>query len=147
MRHFHNISSSLTPKHHRHFDYIAQMTNPLEYVMGESNVADLPSRPIVQPKLNAILPTTSVTINFIELAEAQANDSGLRERLLNNMTSLVLKQVFLTEYHITILCNQFAGRLRPLVPRSWHHKIFQFYHSLSHLGITTSRKLIQRFFV
>ena len=147
VRHFHNTSSSLTPRHHRHFDYIAQMTNQVEYVKVESNVADLPSRPIVQPKLNAILPTTSATINFLELAEAQANDSDLMELLSNNTTSLVLKQVPLAEHHTTILCDQSAGRLRPLVPQSWRHKIFQFYHSLSHPGIMASRKLIQRSFV
>ena len=129
MRYFHNISSSLTPRHHRHFDCITQMTNQVEYVKGEFNVADLPSRPIVQPKLNAILPTASATINFLELAEAQANDSDLIELLSNNTTSLVLKQVPLDKYHTTILCDQSAGRLRFLVPQSWRHKIFQFYHT------------------
>ena len=87
----------------------------------------------------------SATINVLELAEAQANDSGLMELLSNNTTLLVLKQVPLAEYHTTILCNQSAGKLPPLVPRSWRHKIFYFYHFLSHPGITTSRKLIQHF--
>ena len=52
------------------------MTNQVEYVEGESNVADLPSRPVVQPKVNATLPTT-LAINLLELAGAQVNNSGL----------------------------------------------------------------------
>ena len=100
--HFHNTSSSSTPRHHWHFDYIAQMTNRVEYVKGESKVADLPSRPIVQPQLSDILPTMSATINFLELAKAQTNDSDLMELLSKNTTSLVLKQVSLAEHQTTI---------------------------------------------
>ena len=81
-RHFHNTSSSLTSRHHRHFDYIAQMTNQVKYVKGESNAADLPSRPIVQPKLNAILPTTSATINIwsLQKLKQQLWDNGAAVR-------------------------------------------------------------------
>ena len=109
------------------------MINQVEYVKEESNVDDLPSRWNVRPKLNDILPSTSATINFLELAEAQANDSGLMEPLSNNTTLLVLKQVLLAVHHTTILCDQFADTLRPLVPQIWRHKIFSFttpYHTL-----------------
>ena len=56
----------------------------------------------MHPKPNAILPNTSATINFLRLAEAQANDSDLMELLLNNTTSIVLKQVPVGEHHTTI---------------------------------------------
>jgi len=141
---FHSNSEALTPRQQRHFDYIAQMTNKIEYVAGESNVADLPSRPKSRPQLHAILPNLSGGIDYLELAITQLRDPDLTNLWLNNTSSLVLERVPLAGHNLELLCDRSTGQLRPIIPKALRYKIFTHYHCLSHPGIKTTKSLIQR---
>ena len=71
------------------------MTNKVEYIAKESNVAVFSSRPDPTPLLYAILPhyPTSDVIDYFKLAEVQSADPDLTNLWLNNTTFLVLQKV------------------------------------------------------
>ena len=95
------------------------MTNKVEYVAGEPNVADFPSGPDSTPLLHAVLPHLSDVIDYLEPAETQSADPDLTNLWLNNTSSLVLQQVSLAEHEIELICNSSAGPLRPVIPNGF----------------------------
>ena len=78
------------------------MTNRVEYVKGERNVADLFSRPVVSahsdlnsilPDPNSILPDPErFVIDYMEMATEQHNDQEVQNLKNNNGTVLRLEE-------------------------------------------------------
>ena len=92
------------------------MTNRVEYVKGERNVADLFSRPVVSAHsdLNSILPNSErFVIDYMEMATEQHNDQEVQNLKNNNVTGLCIEEVLLSDTGLTILCDNSRGRLRP----------------------------------
>ena len=136
---------NLTPRQRRYFDYIAQMTNKVEYVAGKNNVADVVSRPRSPADLNAVFP--SQPIDYLALATEQERDPELQKLRLHNTTSLIFKTVPLADHGVTVLCDVSQGRLRVVVPAKFRYTIFNFYHGLSHPGVDGTTRLVKRSFV
>ncbi len=48
---------------------------------------------------------------------------------------------------LTLLCDVSTGKQRPVVPKSWHRRIFDAIHNLSHPGVRATCKLVTSKFV
>ena len=95
------------------------MTNRVEYVKGERNVAYLFSCPVVSAHsdLNSILPDPKrFVIDYMEMATEQHNNQEAQNLKNNNGTGFRLEEVLLSDTGLTILCDNSQGRLRPAFP-------------------------------
>ena len=147
---FYSNTRASSPRQERFFDFISQMTNRVEYVKGERNVADLFSRPVVSAHsdLNSILPDPeSFVVDYMEMATEQHNDQEVQNLKNNNGTGLRLEEVLLSDTGLTILCDNSQGRLRPVIPKSMRFAVFRHFHSTSHPGVRAGIKLISRLVV
>ena len=146
---FYSETRAASPRQERFFDFISQMTNRVEHVKGIENVADLFSRPVpMHPDLSSVLPHPENSgIDYVEMATKQRDDSDIQRLKNNDKTNLHLVEVLLGNTDLTILCDDSQGRLRPVVPKSMHFRVFQHFHSISHPGIKAGVKLIGRIFV
>ena len=103
------------------------MTNWVEYVKGERNVADLFRRPVVSAHsdLNSILRDPErFVIDYMEMTTEQHNDHEVQNLKNNNGTGLRLEEVLLSDNALTILCDNSQGRLRPVIPKSMRFAVF-----------------------
>ena len=147
---FYGHSSASSPRQQRYLDHIAQLTNKVEYVSDEENVADIVSRPKETPSICAIFPgliSLSTGIDYALVASEQARDLNIANLFYTNQTSLQLKNILLAEQGTALLCDGSQNRVRVVVPNKLRFTIFKMYHSLSHPGIDATAKLIQRAFV
>ena len=122
------------------------MTNRVEYVKGERNVAGLFSRPVVSAHsdLNSILPDPErFVIDYMEMATEQHNDQEVQNLKNNNGTGLRL-EVLLSDTGLTILFDNSQGRLRPVISKSMRFAVFRHFNSTSHPGVRAGNKLIFR---
>ena len=63
------------------------------------------------------------------------------------ITGLKLKDIPFGPNNTTLFCDVSLGRPRPLVPVSFHRRIFDTLHGLSHPGIWATRKMVARKYV
>ena len=126
------------------------MTNRVETVKGEKNVANLFSRPVVSAHsdLNFILPDPErFVIDYMEMAAEQHNNQEVQNLKNNNGTVLRLEEVLLSDTGLTILCYNSQGRLRPVISKYMRFAVFRHFQSTSHPGVRAGIKLISRFVV
>eukprot|EP00794_Sanderia_malayensis_P005072 gene5072-biopygen4130 len=130
-----------SPRETRHLDYISQFTADIRHVTGKENVvADALSR----MELNAVQTSTTATIDFNLLAQAQQSDPDLPSL---QTSSLQLQAVPLPSSSGTILCDMSTATPRPYVPSSFRRLIFDKLHNLSHPGIRATQRLITQRYV
>ncbi len=80
------------------------------------------------------------------MAAAQAEDPGVQTARTDS--SLKLEQAPLsTPDGTTLLCDVSTGLQRPVVPEEFRRTIFDALHSLSHLGMRVTQRLVTRHFV
>ena len=88
---FYSNTRASSPRQERFFDFISQMTNRVEYVKGERNVADLFSRPVVSAHsdLNSILPNPErFVIDYMEMTTEQHKNEEAQNLKNNTGTGL-----------------------------------------------------------
>ena len=131
-----------TPWQIHHLDFISQFTSDIRYVSRTENAAaDALSR-IGVNSLN----DTSPVLGLGEMAKAQRDDTELH-KLQSSPSSLVFKQVPLPQSDSTIICDTSTGVPRPFVPSKFRRAVFNSLHSLSHLGIRATQRLITARFI
>lgn len=136
---FKKNTERLSPRQHRHLDFISQFTTDLQYVSGSQNIpADLCSRitEISGPSL----------ISYDDISEAQHTDPELRALLQSSECSLQLKSIILPSGK-ELICDSSTPSLRPFVPTGLRKQVFDTLHNISHPGISASSKLIREQFV
>ena len=128
-----------SPRQARHLAFISEFTNDIRHIEGLANpVADALSRNVL------VLEQSPVDLET--LAVAQSQDEDLKS-LFTSSTFLQLKQVPIPHSNKTLLCDVSLGRPRPLVPSTMRRAVFDNLHSLSHPGITASRRLVSERYV
>ena len=81
------------------------------------------------------------------MAQAQADDHET-QCLKAGVTNLKLMDVLLDgDDNLTLLCDSSQGNIRPVVPESFRHEIFNLIHNLSHPGARFTCKLVSARFV
>eukprot|EP00794_Sanderia_malayensis_P005073 gene5073-biopygen4132 len=130
-----------SPLETRHLDYISQFMADIRHVTGKENVvADALSR----MEINAVQSSTTATIDFNLLAQAQQSDPDLPSL---QTSSLQLQAVPLPSSSGTILCDISTATTRPYVPSSFRRLIFDKLHNMSHPGIRAAQRLITQRYV
>lgn len=124
----------ISPRRLRHLDYISQFTSDIRHLPGSQNpVADALSR------ISQIDCPTNVDWN--EIATQQEKDTEL-PRLLSK-TNLKWKKMSIAK-NKSLYCEASTSDLRPYVPSIFRQQIFSTLHDVTHPGIRTTRKLIQK---
>lgn len=134
-------TDSLSPRVFRHLDYVSQFTSDIRYVPGDANIpADALSR----------LPVCSIfSSSDIDLAAIAKDQPPLSSLEFYNeiLHSCNFQPLPLPCSEGTILCDISTGSPRPFVPDKYRYSVFLSLHSLSHVGIAASVKLVSsRFF-
>eukprot|EP00794_Sanderia_malayensis_P015518 gene15518-biopygen11978 len=130
-----------SPRETQHLDYISQFTADIRHVTGKDNVvADALSR----MEINAVKSSTTATIDFNLLAQAQQSDPDLPSL---QTSSLQLQAAPLLSFSGTILCDISTATPRPYVPSSFRRLIFDKLHNMSHPGIRATQRLITQRYV
>ena len=94
----------------------------------------------------AIVPASGVPgVNWQQLAEQQGTWEGLAA--LRASSSLKICEVQVEEAKVYCVCDYFKGVLRPIIPPSHRHQIFQHVHGLAHAGIRATCRLISARYV
>nr|CAB3263144.1 uncharacterized protein LOC104265615 [Phallusia mammillata] len=139
---FRSVSENQSPRQIRHFDFIAQFTDQIEYITGIHNVvADSLSR----VEVNTItLPSN--TFSLEELAIEQQNESFLSE-VNEQCISLKVVHRLVPDTEVTIIGDISTGSFRPIVPRKLRKKVFLALHGLAHPGFKGTKQLISERFV
>jgi len=132
----HRISDSWSARQQRQLSYISEFTSEIEHVPGRSNVvADALSRP-PRAVIAAVGSSSPGAITHAELARAQ-------QHCAETIRMADRPDVLSAEINgSNLLCLDTGGTLRPLVPTHLRHRIFETLHSLSHAGITATRRII-----
>ena len=133
-----------SPRQSRHLDFISQFTSDIRHVRGTGNsVADALSR----LSINALHTGDSVpVVDFRAMADTHADDPDLLH--IRADSSMKLQQVPLTlSDGVSLLCDISTGVQCPWVPESFSRLIFDVLHSLSHLGIRATQRLVTQHFV
>lgn len=126
-----------SPRQTRHMEYIAQFTNDIRYVKGETNiVADTLSR---TPEIEGI---DDLKVDFVLLAKEQENDDTLHKLIGNECYPYKLSKVHIPLHDVSIWCEETNGRMRPYIPLQLRRPIFARLHNISHPGTRASRRLV-----
>jgi len=135
-----NVNHS--PRQTRHLSFVSEFTTDLRHLSGKFNVvADALSR--CTPALHSLHKMCDA-IDYVELAKAQLVDP-LIQRIQVSKTSLKLKIESIAGEKL--LCDVSTGRIRPLVPYAWQHKVFLAFHNMAHPGTRATKHLISGRFV
>ena len=123
-------------------EFISQFSTDIVHTSGVSNVvADALSRPDAEVNLISTVPLSS------QIATAQQQDEEIQRMRSAGFRQHVLKEVLDEHTGISMLCSEFQGRLRPIVPAKMRRDIFQKMHSIDHLGKkATMKKIGMRYF-
>ena len=133
-------SSKFIPHQIQHLDYIAQFTTVICTKGSNNPVANaLPST-----EANAL--HSNAFINLQERAVAEETEPDLVKFQIT-MSSLKLKAISLPSSDGTILCETSTEVPHPYVPQQFHHKVFDYLHSFSHLSIRVTQHLVTACFV
>ncbi|GIY86345.1 reverse transcriptase [Caerostris darwini] len=82
------------------------------------------------------------------MANNQKSDKELSEILVHpDKSSLVLQPFPMGNHAIELYCDVASNRIRPFVPEVNRKKVFSSLHSISHLGITGTVKLVEERYV
>ena len=134
---FHQKRDKCSPRQFNHLGFVSQFTMDICHIAGQDNVvADALSR--------VEIITASVTHE--SLAAAQENDDELQILLLST-TALQLERILIPSTSVKMYCDTSFGKPRPYVPSPLCRQIFNSLHSLSHLGIKATAKLVSQHFV
>ncbi|GBM44263.1 Pro-Pol polyprotein [Araneus ventricosus] len=126
----------------RQLDIIGQFTTDIRHLKGTDNVVtDALSRIHIS---TMGLPSA---IDFQKMAEEQQTDPEFQDILSSNTTSLVLKPLPVGEPPVTLHCDVSLGRICPFVLENFRRDVFTNVHSLSHLGIRASVRMINERYV
>lgn len=124
----------ISPRRLRQLDYIAQFTSDIRHLSGAQNpVADALSR-VSQIDFPD-------KIDWNEFAAQQTADPGMMQLLQNDR--LKWKEIKLNNKQ-TLYCEISTSEVRPYVPSIFRKQIFGTLHDVTHPGIRTTRKLIQK---
>lgn len=129
-----------SPRQERQLNYIGQFSTDIQHVSGKDNVvADMLSR------IESVgLPET---VEAEEILAAQQDDEELKQLLLDNPTSLILRKIQIPNCSSEVYCDVSTDNIRPYIPTILRKRIFHQFHDISHPGIRTSRKLVRKNFV
>ena len=156
----------------RHLATISEFTTDIQHVAGKENVvADALSRaPVSQPTVTPCrsqrpVPPEAETEShpvpgfFCEPVfaikpgldyRAMASDQQMDPDVQNYRTAisnLRLEDVPFENGAFSLLCDVSTGKARPIVPEAWRRRVFDSFHSLSHPGARTTKKLVSSKFV
>ena len=128
-----------SPRLCRQLTFISEFTMDIRHVPGEENsVADALSR------VDAVM--MPVIVDTEELAQQQATDEELQRELESSSSSLKLQKFLLPETNTTLYCDCFQDNVRPFVPVTLRHRVFDMVHGMSHpSGRATRRQIAQKF--
>ena len=133
-----NSKTERSPRQTRHLEYIAEFTSDIKYIKGKDN--------IVADTLSRIPEIGSLSVKDIciqTLYNEQQKDNNLHT-LLSSHDKSNLKEITVPISNIKIWCEISFRSPRPYLPLSMRKIIFEKLHGLSHPGVRTTRKLIQK---
>ena len=159
----------------RHLATISEFTTDIQHVAGKDNVvADALSRapisPVSQQSVTPFRGQETATPEFQPAScpmpgflfepvyaikpgldyRAMASDQQIDPDVQNYRTAisnLRLEDVPFENGAFTLLCDVSTGKARPIVPETWRRQVFDSFHSLSHPGARTTKKLVSSKFV
>ena len=159
----------------RHLATISEFTTDIQHVTGKDNVvADALSRVIVHPVSQQSVATcrgqedvdsefqpTNCLVPGFRFGHVNAIKPGLDYRAMATdqqsdqdvqnyrtaISNLRLEDVPFESGTFTLLCDVSTGVARPIVPETWRKRVFDTFHSLSHPGARTTKKLVSSKFV
>ena len=85
-------------------------------------------------------------LDYRAMATDQQNDQDV-QNYRTAISNLRLEDVPFENGTFTLLCDVSTGVARPIVPKTWRRRVFDTFHSLSHPGARTSKKLVSSKFV
>jgi transposase InsO family protein len=134
-----------TPRQYHHIDFISQFTEDIQHIAGHLNVvADAFSRVEIDAIASPL--ASHDFLDYAELSKAQQADNELKD-LRAKGTALILENVPVPETDLTIVCDTSSGKVRPYLPVAFRKIVHQKLHSLSHLGIKATCRLLHERFV
>lgn len=123
----------------RQLSAISEFTTDIQHVSGKDNsVADCLSR--------AVVGAVHLGLDYASMAADQAMDADV-EAYQTGPTGLQLEDVVVDDAQTTMVCDVSTGQPRPMVPANWRRRVFEAVHSLSHLGVKASTRLVGARFV
>lgn len=138
---FAKISDPWSSRQQRHLSYISEFTTDVVHISGKDNVvADALSR----IEIDCLV--TQLGIDYALMVLDQQRDESV-QALRTASTGLKLQEISFDDGNRVILCDVSTGQQRPVVPKSWHKRVFDVIHNLSHPSIRATRKLIAEKFV
>ncbi|MCP3853074.1 MAG: hypothetical protein GY694_23020, partial [Gammaproteobacteria bacterium] len=85
-------------------------------------------------------------LDYQAMASDQQNDLDV-QNYRTAISNLRLEDVPFENGAFTLLCDVSTGKARPIVPENWRRQVFDSFHSLSHPGARTTKKLVSSKFV
>lgn len=133
-----------SPRQERQLSFISEFSTDINHISGTDNVVpDALSRAPVEEADPLIASTTSQTIDYTKLAEAQAVDNDVL-KLKEDPQSFQLQNISMD--NVQVLCDVSTGRPRTIVPTSFRRQVFNTIHNLCHSGPKpTARAISSRF--
>ena len=124
------VSDPWSPRQQRHLAYISEFTTDVRHIEGKhNNVADTLSREGISA-ITAPLPG----VDYDAMAAAQVIDDGIANMRAAS-AGLVICDIPLNTKGLSICCDVYTDRPRPLVPDTWQRIVFDAVHGLSHPSI------------
>lgn len=138
--HMFTVKNHKLERRARQIEYIAQFSTSVKHICGSSNIiADTLSRP---NEIEAI----SAPINEDMIAKEQQLDEECRSISERGFRNHKISQVTIND-NVVLLCSEFQGRERPIVPKKLRYQVFRQSHCLSHDGTRASiRRLKNAYF-
>lgn len=131
----------------RWVEFISQYTTSISHTSGLSNiVADALSRPETSA-IGSVQKDPPVPLS-IRISEAQKDDNEVQEFRRSGYRDHVLRELLIDEKTgASVLCSEFEGSLRPIIPSKLRFEIFKLLHNPDHSGgKATMRKINRRYF-
>jgi transposase InsO family protein len=140
----HRVSPPWTARQQRHLSFISEFNVQLQHTPGVKNVvADSLSRPGGPVPVFAAA-AEPPPIVWLDLAAAQAADSGLPQFL--DSTSLQIVHHPLQNGH-KLVGDVSTGSFRPLVPEPYRRRVFDSLHGMAHPGVKATKRLVSARYV
>ena len=128
-------SEKASPRQQRQLAFISQYSTHIEHLLGTDNVvADSLSR------VDSLRLLTDWSL--IELAEAQNDDSELKDIIGDPSCSLKLKKIQWGPEHTTLTCDLTGETLRPYIPAPLRERVFRLFHNPAHPNKKVTDRII-----